>query len=151
MTRKAHEIIPSGRTAPLQAFLVLILLSVPFVFVLSASAALDAASAGCVGCHETTVDPDTPGVVCHAEGCNHAVGVDYAAAAGAMRSLTPPDELPAGVRLVGGVMGCTTCHVPYSEADHQALADKRALGDGPDPMLSIDNAGSALCLACHRK
>jgi len=44
-------------------------------------------------------------------------------------------ELP----LVDGLIGCSTCHLPYSKANHAG------------PMLVIDNAGSRLCLACHRK
>lgn len=132
-------------------------LGVPFLAVAAlvcldggAALALDAASARCVECHETFMDPDVPGVVCHEQGCDHAIGVDYAGARARLPALTPEGELPPEVGLPGGAIGCTTCHVPYSEADHEALAAGRAGGEGPDPMLVIDNAGSALCLVCHR-
>jgi hypothetical protein len=115
-----------------------------------AQVSLDPDSAKCVGCHQTFIDPDSPGLVCHSEGCNHAIGIDYNDAVTRRPSLAPADRLDPRVRLVGGRIGCTTCHVPFSLAEHQTLANSRADESAPDPMLVLDNSGSALCLVCHR-
>ncbi len=116
-------------------------------------AGLDPESVRCINCHESLVDPDAPGLVCHSAGCNHPVGLDYTALAARNPGYAPPAKLDPKMRFTGGILGCTTCHVPYSEDDHKILADKRAkMGPlMPDPMLAIDNPGSKLCLECHRK
>ncbi len=119
----------------------------------ASSAGLDPGSIGCIGCHESLVDPDMPGRVCHSAGCNHPVGLDYAAHAARNPGYAPPAKLDPAMMLPGGIIGCTTCHVPYSEDDHKILADKRAK-KGPlmaDPMLAVDDRGSGLCLECHMK
>lgn len=70
-------------------------------------------------------------------GLSHPIGMNYYEIKrmyhGAYRG---PDELPPQVKLFGGVIGCATCHNPYS-AQHDDLV--------------ISNDGSALCLACHVK
>ncbi len=115
----------------------------------ASSAPLDPDSAQCVRCHETYVDPDKAGLVCHSAGCNHPVGLDYAAFAAANPGYAGPEELDPAMTLRGGMMGCTTCHRPYSSNGHESLAGTR--GAISDPMLSVDNTGSGLCLQCHRK
>ncbi len=117
------------------------------------SADLDPWSVRCIGCHESHLDPDAPGRVCHSAGCNHPVGLDYAAHAALNPGYAPPAKLDPAMMLPGGILGCTTCHVPYSKDDHKILADKRAK-KGPlmaDPMLAVDDRGSGLCLECHMK
>ncbi|MBE9529493.1 MAG: hypothetical protein IME99_09680 [Proteobacteria bacterium] len=114
---------------------------------------IDAKSAECIECHETTVDPANPARVCHAAGCNHPLGLDYVAASSANPGLTPASLLGPAIKLVGKgnrYVGCTTCHVAYSKANHETLAAERAEG-GADPMLSTSNEGSFLCLGCHQK
>ena len=113
------------------------------------SAPLDPDSVRCVRCHETYVDPGKPGLVCHSAGCNHPVGLDYAAFAALNAGYASPEELDPVMTLRGGIMGCATCHRPYSSNDHELLVEER--GTIPDPMLSVDNTGSGLCLQCHRK
>ncbi len=115
------------------------------------SGALDADSVRCISCHESLSDPDMPGRVCHSAGCNHAVGLDYAAFAARNPGYAPPAKLNPAMKLPNGILGCTTCHVPYSEDDHKILAEKRADTSMPDPMLAVDNTGSRLCIECHRK
>lgn len=109
---------------------------------------LDDLSFKCLTCHDALFANDSPvdtrqdalGFY-HNEngiGLSHPVGVFYADARrryfGAYR---PIKELPPQIRFFNGMVGCGTCHNPYSE-------DKHA-------MLVINNRGSALCLACHRK
>lgn len=79
------------------------------------------------------------------------MGADYAEKTGNDRLLALSVELNPAVKLVGGRIGCTTCHVPYNEYDHRMLAAKRKDKTAPDPTLVIDNSESALCMACHRK
>ncbi len=125
-----------------------------FVFpALSARAqTLDRESIDCIGCHETAVSPEAPFLICHEAGCGHEIGLDYAAVAAADRTLAPPASLKDGIRLVDNRISCVTCHIPYSAENHEALSARRALiPEIPDPMLSVDNTASALCLACHLK
>lgn len=140
---KIRDLLP-GAAAVMAVSAVLGLCAAPGAL---AQTTLDRESAECIGCHQTYADPSQPGLVCHAEGCNHAIGLDYAAASAARPTLAPPAEL--GLALPGGRIGCTTCHVPYSAADHEALSARRGTVE-PDPMLAVDNTGSALCLECHR-
>lgn len=110
---------------------------------------LDPESAACIECHSGYF---TDGTVTHPDGSSHAIGMDYASRAATDPGLTPAPSLDKSLRLPGGRVGCGTCHVPYSEADHERLSAERArIPEIPDPMLNIDNKGSALCLACHRK
>lgn len=151
MNKQSHKINASSTGTLIVIGAVLALLIFPsLVTTARAQITLDPASGECVSCHETFMDPAHPGFVCHAEGCNHAIGIDYNEAASRRPALTPANELDPNVKLVAGRIGCTTCHVPYSVADHEALSDKRADESIPDPLLVLDNTGSALCLACHR-
>ncbi|MEE9543232.1 MAG: hypothetical protein V3V95_05570 [Thermodesulfobacteriota bacterium] len=106
------------------------------------SAPLDPDSARCIDCHESYVDGALPGRVCHSAGCNHPVGLDYAGLAADNPGYNNAELLDPAMKLTGGVMGCTTCHVPK----HKPMTT----GSG-DPLLSVDNRGSALCLQCHIK
>ncbi|MFQ5737211.1 MAG: hypothetical protein ACE5GY_10200 [Thermodesulfobacteriota bacterium] len=124
-------------------------------FSVSASVAapvIDRESAECLGCHEAAVSPDEPFQICHEAGCNHRIGTDYRLASSQDPTLAPPDRLDPGIRLVDGRLSCVTCHVAYSASGHEALSARRALiPQIPDPMLSVDNTGSGLCLSCHLK
>ncbi len=114
---------------------------------------IDAKSAECLKCHESMVDPEDPARVCHAAGCSHPVGLDYVAASSSNPGLMPASELGPAIKLVGKgnrYVGCTTCHVAYSKANHEALAAERAKA-AADPMLSTTNERSFLCLGCHLK
>lgn len=68
---------------------------------------------------------------------DHPVGVPYP---GVNRGYQPLSKvLSIGtIRLPGGFVECTSCHDPHNEA-------------GVPHMLVMNNAGSALCLSCHRK
>lgn len=117
---------------------------------------LDKASLECISCHASSISsgtsPDGPTQICHEAGCDHKIGADYAAAAALDKSLAPASALPPELKLSDGRMSCVTCHVPYSKKDHEALSARRAMiPEIPDPMLSVDNSGSALCLYCHLK
>lgn len=110
---------------------------------------LDAASAECVGCHEDAVTVKEPLQVCHQGNCDHPVGASYASFSSRNRGLVAPENLIPGIKLVDGKIGCLTCHTPYT-AEHEEQAALRGSSQ-PDPMLSVDNTGSGLCAACHRK
>ena len=118
----------------------------------SASVFLDKESTECVQCHGSSVDPAFPQKVCHSGLCDHPVGVDYADLASRNPGLVKPAALNHAIRLTDGMIGCTSCHVPYNNPyDHKALADQRKNPSAPDPMLSVDNTASGLCLSCHLK
>ena len=106
--------------------------------------ALDALSLKCLSCHdalfgvESLVESRTVGF--HRPmylGLSHPIGVSYIEARyrfkGAYRAM---DDLPPEINLYGGMVGCGTCHNPYSK-EHSKLV--------------MSNEGSRLCLACHRK
>lgn len=144
---------------PASSVLWTLLLVPSFLFLLTSPAfargsrpTVDKASLECIGCHDAAVSPADPMQVCHEAGCDHRIGVDYAAAASRDRSLAPLASLNPALKLVDNRMSCVTCHVPYSKDNHEALSARRALiPEIPDPMLSVDNAGSGLCLSCHLK
>lgn len=118
---------------------------------LPAGVSLDPESAECIFCHETVGVSDTM-MVCHTDVCDHPIGLDYAALSMRNPGYKKPSELDPAIKLPDGKIGCTTCHVPYSEANHLALAEqRRQFPSKPDPMLSVDNTRSALCNACHSK
>ncbi|MFQ5328996.1 MAG: hypothetical protein ACE5D4_03285 [Thermodesulfobacteriota bacterium] len=97
-------------------------------------APLDSESTRCLSCHNDSVPYDTAD--------HHPVGVAYSKAA----TLNP------SIQLFNGRVGCATCHVPYSKADHQTLTERRsAIPSIPDPLLIMDNRRSELCQACHNK
>lgn len=104
--------------------------------------ALDAGSAECVSCHQDSITVKEPLQVCHQGECDHLVGVSYISFSSRNRGLTPPEALDPAIKLIDGKMGCLACHIPYVAADHESAAN---------PMLSVDNTGSGLCVACHRK
>lgn len=106
-------------------------------------APVDAASAECLSCHQDSITVNEPLMVCHQGDCDHPIGASYEALSSRNRGLVPSVRLDPALRLPDGKMGCLTCHVPYAAAGHET-AD-------PDPMLVIDNKGSALCISCHRK
>ena len=106
------------------------------------TAGLDAGSAECVSCHQDAITVNEPLQVCHQGDCDHPVGVSYISFSSKNRGLTPIEGLDPAIKLIDGKMGCLTCHAPYAPVDHEKTAD---------PMLSVDNPGSGLCVACHRK
>ena len=113
----------------------------------ASSVPLDPDSLRCIGCHESYVDPARPDRVCHSAGCNHPVGLDYAGLAEHNPGYNAIEKLDPAMRFTGGIMGCTTCHRP----EHKPMVVGGADPGGADPMLSVDNSGSALCLQCHIK
>jgi hypothetical protein len=93
-------------------------------------------------------------MVSHLVAAEHPMGVDYTELSRRNPSLIKPKALDKALRLVDGRISCVTCHVPYDRNNHLDLVQKRRaarLNGGPDPMLSIDNKGSRLCMGCHRK
>lgn len=113
---------------------------------------LDTESTECVQCHPSSVDPSDPQKVCHGGLCDHPVGIDYAELASRNPGLVQLSALNPAIKLTDGMIGCTSCHVPYNnQYDHKALSDKRKDPSTPDPMLSVDNTSSGLCTACHLK
>ena len=97
-------------------------------------ATLDSESTRCMSCHNESAPFDTAD--------HHPIGVVYSKAA----SLDP------AILLINDRIGCGTCHVPYSEANHQTLSNERsAFPSVPDPLLVMDNRRSELCLECHVK
>lgn len=114
-------------------------------------APIDPASARCLECHQDSVTVNEPLRVCHQGDCDHPIGESYAALSSRNRGLTQPGQLDQAIKLADGRIGCLTCHVPYVEADHETVAASRGDGLQPDPMLVMDNTGSSLCVACHKK
>jgi predicted CXXCH cytochrome family protein len=104
---------------------------------------IDRVSMECLGCHDGSVATGGQtmaamgGLFDHGGevGVTHPIGMDYARSAMLNRSLAPAQELDPAVRLFGGMVGCCSCHDPFSTSKHQ---------------LVMDNAGSKLCLQCHR-
>lgn len=110
---------------------------------------LDDLSIKCLACHDgefgvdslsgnTAITSDS-GIIhnIQAIGLTHPIGMNYFEMKrkyrGALRGV---NELPSGIKLFAGVVGCGTCHNPYSHVDQE---------------LSMSNEGSALCLGCHVK
>lgn len=104
--------------------------------------ALDPGSAECVSCHQDSITVSEPFEVCHQGNCDHPAGVSYVSLTLKNRGLVPADKLDPAITLVDGKMGCLACHTPYDAAGHETAENS---------MLSVDNKGSALCVACHRK
>ena len=110
--------------------------------------AMDAESAECLGCHDATSASDITLLVCPSPNCDHPIFIDYTFSP----AFVPVSSLNPAIKLIYGKIGCTTCHVPYDPNNHQELSQQRALIPSiPDPMLNLDNYGSALCFACHIK
>ncbi|MFQ5464814.1 MAG: cytochrome c3 family protein [Thermodesulfobacteriota bacterium] len=108
---------------------------------------LDELSVKCLSCHdavfavESLVESRGPlGGFYHNTmgiGLSHPIGVSYIEARmkspGAYRPLR---DLPDQIKLFGGLVGCGSCHNPYSK-QHDRLV--------------MSNERSALCMACHLK
>ncbi|MBF0126233.1 MAG: cytochrome c3 family protein [Magnetococcales bacterium] len=102
---------------------------------------LDPYSLQCMGCHDDKAG-DAPmrvnlaggGVMRHmGSSLSHPIGREYAKAI-SFGGYRPLAALPAKVALPDGRVGCVSCHEGYSQK-HGGL--------------TVDNTGSALCLACH--
>lgn len=100
---------------------------------------LDPYSLKCLSCHgENGGGPllkvDSRGIVRHGGGSgNHPIGMDYGRTRG-IGLYKRVGDLPSGVLLPGGKVGCVSCHVGYSK-QHGALV--------------MSNRRSALCMVCH--
>ncbi len=128
--------------------LIAVLLFLPrYVFALELL--LDQESRECVSCHEEEVAV-REFRICHGNVCDHPIGLDYAAATIKNPGLVKLSSINPAILLPGGRITCASCHSRYVKGEHEEAA---ALRDGsqPDPMLSMDNTGSALCGACHNK
>jgi hypothetical protein len=106
---------------------------------------LDSGSVECLGCHQDSITVNEPLQVCHQGDCDHLLGVSYASFSSKNRGLVPPERLDQAIKLIDGKVGCLSCHTRYIAADHENVAA------ADDTMLSVDNTGSGLCAACHRK
>lgn len=100
---------------------------------------LDPVSSACVTCHDGADAPHAGFcLLTQQEGTSggHLVSASYAELAANNRDLRPPSSLPPQLALTDGLITCATCH---GGDPHEGTA------------LVIDNAGSALCQACHLK
>lgn len=120
----------------------LVLSSPAFALTGAPTSGLDAESFECVSCHQDSITVNEPLQVCHQGECDHPVGVSYTSFSSRNRGLTPVEGLDPAIKLIDGKMGCLTCHAPYVPTDHEKTGNS---------MLSVDNTGSGLCVACHRK
>ncbi len=110
-------------------------------------ATLDTLSLKCLACHDATTAPDSlvdnaaiRNTVFHDNtdiGLSHPIGMSYYDTKrkyfGAYRDVK---DLPKEIKLYGGIVGCGSCHNPYSKLHSE---------------LVMSNEKSALCLACHVK
>jgi len=108
---------------------------------------LDRLSIQCLACHDAIFGADSlvENLALRRQlfhnsnsiGLSHPIGMSYYETKrkyrGAYRTVS---ELPKEIQLFGGIVGCGTCHNPYSKLHSE---------------LVMSNAGSALCLACHVK
>lgn len=107
---------------------------------------LDELSLKCLACHDAVfgeqslVEDRTQTNIFHrgaSIGVSHPIGVSYFETKrrykGAYRAAS---ELPPQIKLFGGLVGCGSCHNPFSKRHFD---------------LVMSNEGSALCLACHVK
>ncbi|MBI5643542.1 MAG: hypothetical protein HY954_08730 [Deltaproteobacteria bacterium] len=117
------------------------------------TAFLDQDTIQCLSYHDAAIATDVTLQVCSLPNCDHPLGVDYVMAATTNKGLRQPVNLDPAITLVNNNIGCTTCHVPYSAADHTILTAMRrtVYPASPDPMLVMDNRRSELCLGCHIK
>lgn len=130
-----------------------LLVAVVSVFILSpASWALDFESIECLSCHDAVIASDTTLNPCSSPLCDHPIGVDYVSISSGNGGLKPVYLLDPALKLAGNNIGCGTCHVPYSSLNHTLLSGLRSLYPSTaDPMLTVDNRVSGLCLGCHDK
>lgn len=108
---------------------------------------LDELSIRCLACHDAVTARDSlvENLAVRRElfhnsntiGVSHPIGVSYFETRrkykGAYR---PVEKLPKQIKLFDGMVGCGSCHNPYSKRHNE---------------LVMSNEGSALCLACHIK
>jgi predicted CXXCH cytochrome family protein len=106
----------------------------------------------CLSCHDGTVAKDAYGSHTAAAGFvtgssnlgtnlgnDHPVSFPYDAALATTDGfLTAPSALPTSFRLFDGKMECSSCHDVHNKYSVPGL-------------LNASNAGSALCLTCHKK
>lgn len=111
---------------------------------------LDSQSMECVSCHESFISAAT-GQACHMGTCEHPVAADYDSLSLKNPGLVRPASLNPAIKLENNRMGCLSCHIPYSKANHELLSNERKSSNGPDPMLALDNTRSNLCTSCHKK
>ena len=114
---------------------------------------LDAESIECLSCHDAALAVDSSVItVCSGPDCDHPIGVDYVSISYINSGYRPSALLDPAMQLPESRIGCTTCHVEYSPSNHSLLSSLRTTDPNkPDPMLTVSNLGSGLCLECHRK
>ncbi|MBI5454874.1 MAG: hypothetical protein HY956_09610 [Deltaproteobacteria bacterium] len=133
-------------------FLVFFVVFISLVSAAPTLATLDPESADCMGCHDAAIASDVTITVCSTFDCDHPVGVNYVNLASANHGLAKPAMLPSTVQLKDNMVGCGTCHIPYTNASHWLYSAARSLyPNTPDPMLVMDNRRSELCMTCHLK
>lgn len=152
MTGTEEEYMPKTKTFILALAAVVAALAVSAADT-RAAGPIDRSSIECLSCHDAALAMDSTIItVCPYPGCDHPIGVNYLISSMENPSLKPAHQLDPAVELPGNMIGCTSCHVPYSEQNHTLLSSMRTSDPLiPDPMLSVSNLGSGLCLECHRK
>lgn len=106
----------------------------------------------CLRCHDGTIASDlipgarpfhssniaAPGLLAAGHGrSDHPVGVEYPQNDRGYKAVTAVTASNA-ITLPNNQVECISCHDPHNEANNRA-------------MLVMSNAGSAMCLTCHRK
>ena len=136
----------------LTGFYAFILLTAFPILSVAGSVKLDSRSKECIKCHKADVTDKHVSLIGDTGGHEHPMGVDYFSLALRNPTLVKPLELVPAVALVNGRISCITCHVSYDESNHLNLAAKRkGMPAIPDPMLTVDNSTSGLCISCHLK
>lgn len=111
----------------------------------SRSGALDSLSVECISCHDSSISKGDSivgaGFWMHSRELaknmgGHPIGISYDEAKGKDPSGYHPKSAIAPVRLFSGMIGCGSCHDPYS-----TMSNKLIMG----------NEGSKLCLKCHNR
>lgn len=108
---------------------------------------LDDLSLRCLACHDAITAKDSlvenlsiKRDIFHNSnsiGVSHPIGVSYFETRRKYRgAYRPVEKLPKQIKLFNGIVGCATCHNPYSKRHDE---------------LVMSNEGSALCLGCHIK
>jgi len=108
-------------------------------YIIDKDATVDALSIKCISCHDSTLGSEVNigvGVWIRKNGGSDPIGVEYRKAYLERGEFVNPSRLDERIRLFNGKVGCGTCHNKYSREPYK---------------LAINNRGSALCLACHRK
>jgi len=107
---------------------------------------IDSFSLKCLVCHDGVSAPIAEGSYRNSPGeehsggqvtgSSHPIGMDYAAYSIGNRSFKDMQMLDQQMVLVDGKVGCLSCHNPLNPRRNH---------------LSVTDAGSELCLACHNK